>query len=232
MKPPGLRLLLLLLAGLTAGATVLKPLTLAAPLPTLRIPTPLRAPGYRVFPLDSSGARRGRDLSSGAMRRFRLEPIGGGTALRLTLLPVQARLSDDMQLARFSALQPELALQERRLSVADPADDQAAPPAEQLAIGRGKGDPAGAITRLQTCITPGGRSGVTMKTLGRQLNLERAAEAAAAPVLTRLQRLSGVVANSRWECLAVQLQHPVGVDTDEQLLSAWAAVRPVLLAGQ
>jgi hypothetical protein len=209
MTTPVLRPLLLLLAGLTAGGAVLKAVSLAAPLPERQAPTSLNLPGYRVVPLGTSPGRRGRDLSYGPIRRFQLQPTGGAPALRLLLVPVRGR---NLQLAKFSAVVPELALTQRQLS------------GEQLAFGRGAADPPGAITRLQTCLTPGGRSGVTEQTLIRQLNLERDAELLPSPLITKAKRVIGLIPYLRLECLAVQLQTP-SPSEPQQLEQVWKLVR-------
>jgi len=207
--------LLLVLAGLTAGAALLKAVSLAAPLPERQAPTSLHLPGYRVVPLGTSPGRGGRNLSHGPIRRFQLQPTGGAPALRLLLVPVRGRTSADVQLAKFPAVVPELALSQRQLS------------GEELAFGRGAADPPGAITRLQTCVTPGGSSGVTEQTLIRHLNLERDAELLPSPLITKVKRLIGLIPNSRWECLAVQLQSPRPSEP-QQLEQVWKLVGSAL----
>jgi hypothetical protein len=215
MTPKVVRPLLLVLAGLTAGAALLKAVSLAAPLPERQAPTSLHLPGYRVVPLGTSPGRGGRNLSHGPIRRFQLQPTGGAPALRLLLVPVRGRTSEDVQLAKFPAVVPELALSQRQLS------------GEELAFGRGAADPPGAITRLQTCVTPGGSSGVTEQTLIRHLNLERDAELLPSPLITKVKRLIGLIPNSRWECLAVQLQTP-GPSEPQQLEQVWKLVGSAL----
>ena len=215
MTPKVFRPLLLVLAGLTAGAALLKAVSLAAPLPERQAPTSLHLPGYRVVPLGTSPGRGGRNLSHGPIRRFQLQPTGGAPALRLLLVPVRGRTSEDVQLAKFPAVVPELALSQRQLS------------GEELAFGRGAADPPGAITRLQTCVTPGGSSGVTEQTFVRQLNLERGAELLPSPLITKVKRLIGLIPNSRWECLAVQLQTP-GPSEPQQLEQVWKLVGSAL----
>jgi hypothetical protein len=215
MTPKVARPLLLVLAGLTAGAALLKAVSLAAPLPERQAPTSLNLPGYRVVPLGTSPGRGGRNLSHGPIRRFQLQPTGGAPALRLLLVPVRGRTSEDVQLAKFPAVVPELALSQRQLS------------GEELAFGRGAADPPGAITRLQTCVTPGGSSGVTEQTLIRQLNLERDAELLPSPLITKVKRLIGLIPNSRWECLAVQLQTPRPSEP-QQLEQVWKLVGSAL----
>ncbi len=54
----------------------------------------------------------------------------------------------------------------------------------------------------------GGSGGATKQTLIRQLNLERDAELLPSPLITKVKRVVGLIPNSRWECLAVQLQTP------------------------
>ena len=215
MTPKVVRPLLLVLAGLTAGAALLKAVSLAAPLPERQAPTSLNLPGYRVVPLGTSPGRGGRNLSHGPIRRFQLQPPGGAPALRLLLVPVRGRTSADVQLAKFPAVVPELALSQRQLS------------GEELAFGRGAADPPGAITRLQTCVTPGGSSGVTEQTLIRHLNLERDAELLPSPLITKVKRLIGLIPNSRWECLAVQLQSPTPSEP-QQLEHVWKLVGSAL----
>jgi hypothetical protein len=97
----------------------------------------------------------------------------------------------------------------------------------ELAFGRGPADPPGAITRLQTCVTPGGSSGVTEQTFVRQLNLERGAELLPSPLITKVKRLIGLIPNSRWECLAVQLQSPTPSEP-QQLEQVWKLVGSAL----
>jgi hypothetical protein len=220
MTTPVLRPLLLLLAGLTAGGAVLKGLSLAAPMPEQQAPSSLSLPGYRVVPIGTSPGRRGSDLSYGTIRHFQLQPTGGAPALGLLLVPVRGRNSEHVQMARLPSVVPEFALSQRQLRGLGRADSIAPPPDEQLAFGRGPGDPPGAITRLQTCITPGGRSGVTKQTLGRQLNLERGAALFPSPLITKLKRLIGLIPNTRWECLAVQLQTP-GPSDPQRLEHVW-----------
>jgi hypothetical protein len=209
MTPKVFRPLLLMLAGLTAGSTLLKAVSLAAPLPERQAPASLNLPGYRVVPLGTSPGRRGRDLSYGPIRRFQLQPTGGAPSLRLLLVPVRGR---NLQLAKFPAVVPELALSQRQLS------------GEQLAFGRGAADPPGAITRLQTCVTPGGSSGVTEQTLNRQLNLERDAELLPSPLITKAKRVIGLIPYLRLECLAVQLQSPRPSEP-QQLEQVWKLLR-------
>lgn len=188
MTAQALRPLMLVLAGLTAGAAVVKGVSLAAPLPERQAPAFLTLPGYRVIALATSPGRRGRDLSHGPIRRFQLQPIAGGPAQRLLLVPVRGRNIEDVQLARLPAVVPELELSQRRLRTLQRADRLSTPPADQLALGRGPADPPGTITRLQTCVTPGGSMGVTEQTLAQQMRGER--NAALLPSPKRFKRQS------------------------------------------
>lgn len=221
-----LRPLLLLLAGLTAGGAVLKALSLAAPLPEWQGPSSLSLPGHRVVPIGTGPGKGGRDLSHGTLRRFQLQPTNGAPALGLLLVPVLGRTSEDLQLARLSAVLPEFALSQRQLRELDRADATDSPP-DQLAFGWGPGDPPGAITRLQTCITPGGRSGVTQWALSRELVFEHRAARVHDTLITKLKRLLGLLPNSRWECLAMQLQVPSPSDP-QRLEHVWKLVASAL----
>jgi hypothetical protein len=226
MTSPMLRPLLLLLAGLTAGGTVLKGLTLAAPPPERQAPASPSLPGYRVVPIGSRAGQGGRDLSHGTLRRFQLQPTNGAPALGLLLVPVLGRTSEDLQLASLPALLPEFALPQRQLRELDRADATDSPP-DQLAFGRGSGGESGAITRLQTCLTPGGRSGVTNWALSRELVFENRAARVHYTLITKFKRLIGLLPNSRWECLAVQLQTSSPSDP-QRLEQVWKLVKAAL----
>jgi len=226
MTSPLLRPLLLLLAGLTAGATLLKGLTLAAPPPERQAPASPRLPGYRVVPIGSRAGRGGRDLSHGTLRRFQLQPTNGAPALGLLLVPVRGRNVEHLQLARLPAVLPEFALFQRQLTWLGRADATDNPP-DQLALGRGPADAAGAITRLQTCLTPGGRGGVTEDSLIGPLILERHATFFPYTLTTKFKRLLGLLPNPRWECLAVQLQTSSPADP-QRLEQVWKQVKAAL----
>ena len=156
-----------------------------------------------MVPLGTSPGRRGRDLSHGPIRRFQLQPTGGSPALRLLLVPVRG---PNLQMAKFPTVVPELALFQRQLS------------GEELAFGRGAADPPGAITRLQTCVTPGGSSGVTEQTLGRQLNLERDAELLDSATADS-QPIRAPAAGASLETCEVCPGSLVGAISEEQLLT-------------
>ena len=68
---------------------------------------------------------------------------------------------------------------------------------------------------------------MTEQTLIRQLNLERDAELLPSPLITKVKRLIGLIPNSRWECLAVQLQSPTPSEP-QQLEQVWKLVGSAL----
>lgn len=216
-EPTGLSLRPLLggLVLLTAVAMVEKVVGLSAPRPTIVAPAALQLPPYRVEALPSMGARRGRELSHGVLRRFRLVPRGDAPALTLTLLPVRSRtataLSEEtlggkgLSLETVAAEVPSLALRERRVTdVPVEGGTGSPPPADQIALGRGPADPAGRTTRLQTCLTASGTAAVRATSLaGKGEPPRRPGESVVSP--GRLLRLAGL-SHSRHECLAVQLE--------------------------
>lgn len=207
---------------------------LSSPMPTMEAPASLRLAGYRVRALEGEPPRQGRELSHGQLRRFRLEPRAGGSPLVVSLLPVRSRTGTELSegskerkglnLVAVADQVPSFALSDRRLlSLPRPNGLGAAPKPDQIALGRGPKDPAGTITRLQTCHTPSGHAGVNASTLvGEE---RRAKEPSGSAALRRLQRLGGI-APSRHECLAVQLagKTPWG----GPLLAACQDVRGVL----
>lgn len=231
MRGPRLDGVLLGLAGLTLAATLAKALGLAAPAPQRTVPATLAVAGYQVA--QTSGgrtARQGRDLSQGQLTMWRLNPTGGGPPLTLSLLPVRSRnvgYQSGLEMAAIAQLAGSFTLRDRRLIGADQPETSPVPTL-QLALGRGPGDGAGTTSRLQTCLTPDGRAGVTGITLGRQLGEERNTARQSLPLRTRLLQLTGLEANTRWECLAVQLQTRPGPDAEARLLAAWAALKPAL----
>lgn len=231
MSGPRLDGVLLALAGLSLAATLAKAVGLAAPPPQRTAPASLTLAGYLVVPAGAGGpARRGRDLSRGQLTMWRLSPIGGGPALTLSLLPVRSRnigYNSALQMAAIEPLAGDFALRNRRLMGAD-TPETAPVQTRQLALGRGPADGPGTTTRLQTCLTPGGKAGVTSATLGRQLGDERIAARQALPLRTRLLQFSGLEAHTRWECLAVQLQTPAAAGSEARLLAAWSTLRPAL----
>ena len=72
-----LRHLLAGLALLTLMVTIEKVVGPSAPMPTVEPPARFLMAGYRISTLPSSASRRGRDLSFGTMRQFRLVPLSG-----------------------------------------------------------------------------------------------------------------------------------------------------------
>jgi hypothetical protein len=235
-RKPGslfLRPWLVSLALLTSAATAERVVGLSAPMPTLEAPASLRLAGYRVSPLEEEPPRQGRELSHGALRRFRLEPLSGGPPLVLSLLPVRSRTGTELSepskerkglnMVAVGAEVASFALSDRRLlSLTRPNGLGSGPKLDQIALGRGPRDPAGAITRLQTCINPSGHAGVSASTLvGQSEGQEQSASAA----LRRLLRLAGI-SPARHECLAVQVAS--GTSRERVLLAAWQDVQRVL----
>ncbi|MFM7236605.1 MAG: hypothetical protein ACKOYK_07530 [Cyanobium sp.] len=235
-RPGALRPWLLGLALLAVAATAERVVGLSAPMPTMEAPSSLRLAGYRVSALEGEPPRQGRELSHGQLRRFRLEPHAGGSPLLLSLLPMRSRtgteLSEGSQerkglnLVAVAEQVPSFALNDRRLlSLPRPNGLAVGGKPDQIALGRGPKDPAGTITRLQTCQTPSGHAEVSASTLvGEERRANENSRAAA--LQRRLLRLAGIVP-ARHECLAVQV---AGETRGERpLLAAWQDVQRVLL---
>ena len=159
-----LRPWLLGLALLALAATAERVVGLSAPMPTREAPSTLRLAGYRVSALEGEPPRQGRELSHGELRRFQLSPLSGGPPVVLSLLPVRSRTGTELSepskerkglnLVAVAAEVPSFALSDRRLlSLPRPNGLAAGTMPDQIALGRGPKDPAGAITRLQTCLT-------------------------------------------------------------------------------
>jgi hypothetical protein len=239
-----LRRLLLGLALLTLVASGAKVLGLAAPMPKLEAPTSLELGGYRISALPTAAPRRGRDLSLGTMRQFRLVSDAGEPQLTLTLLPVRSRTGTkssestlggtDLSIEAVGTLVPGFAMQEQRIVLQPVAQSGgSAPRSDQLALGRGAADPAGSTTRLQTCLTSSGLAAFDGYLL-RPMLAAAMIESRWSP--NRLLRLVGLQ-QARYECLAVQLESGVsaagkgasgGEDRQRQLQTVWKDLRQVL----
>lgn len=218
----GLRPVLISFCLFTLAAILLKCLAHAAPAPQRQLPSTIHPKGYRTSVVGNSPARRGRELSHGKIQSYQLSPLSGGMPLLLTLVPVRSRTSrqQDLQLAAMgTGVDATFQLLDRQLST---------PEGQEVALGRGPADPSTSITNLQTCLTPSGQAGVTNATLSRLLNQERDDELRRRPLRTRLLRLSGLVPNSRWECLLVILQTTPGSSSADRLQAAWPPVRDEL----
>ena len=151
----------------------------------------------------------------------------------LSLLPVRSRtgtvLSEPskerkgLNMVAVGAEVPSFALNDRRLlSLPRPNGLAAGTKPDQIALGRVPKDPAGAITRLQTCLTPSGHAGVSASTpVGQSEGQEQSASAA----LRRLLRLAGI-SPALHECLAVQVAS--GTPGERVLLATWQDVQRVL----
>ena len=240
-----LRRLLLGLALLTLVASGAKVLGLAAPMPKLEAPTSLELGGYRISALPTAAPRRGRDLSLGTMRQFRLVSDAGEPQLTLTLLPVRSRTGTkssestlggtDLSIEAVGTLVPGFAMQEQRIVLQPVAQSGgSAPRSDQLALGRGAADPAGSTTRLQTCLTSSGLAAFDGYLL-RPLLAAAMIESRWSP--NRLLRLVGLQ-QARYECLAVQLESNAtaggkggkgSVDRQRQLETVWKDLRQVLV---
>jgi hypothetical protein len=229
MKAP-LRLLLLLAIVLTAISIVHTMIGVSAPLPERQAPRALSLEGYRVNTRASSPEGVDHDFSHGAIRRFRLEPRGGGTPLVLTVMPVRSRNEETLQMARMGDMEPSFSLRQRRLlSFGRSPGTNGGHQVDELAGGSGPKAPADPVTRLQTCLTPSGAAGVTVKTLHHSLRQTREAELARSRVRAYVSRFFGLQPNTRWECLAVQLETAQTPGDQHALLEAWSAVKPQLL---
>ena len=240
-----LRRLLLGLALLTLVASGAKVLGLSAPMPKLEAPSSLRLGGYRINALPTAAPRRGRDLSLGTMRQFRLVSDAGEPQLTLTLLPVRSRTGTkssestlggtDLSIEAVGTLVPAFAMQEQRTVLQPVAQSGgSAPRSDQLALGRGAADPAGSTTRLQTCLTSSGLAAFNGYLL-RPMLAAGMTENRWSP--NRLLRLVGLQ-QARYECLAVQLESGVSaagkgskgsVDHQRQLQTVWKDLRQVLV---
>jgi hypothetical protein len=242
-----LRHLLAGLALLTLMVTIEKVVGPSAPMPTDEAPASFRMAGYRISPLPSSAPRRGRDLSFGTMRQFRLVPLSGEPPLTLTLLPVRSRagtkLSETtlggktLDMEAVATLVPGFAMQVHRIVVQPVAKaGGSAPRADQLALGRGAADPAGGTTRLQTCLTRSGLAAFSGDPLRINLATGMTESRWSAPRLLRLVGLQ----QARYECLAVQLESGStgggkggsgSGDRQRQLETVWKELRRVLVKG-
>ena len=246
-----LRHLLAGLALLTLVAAVEKVVGLSAPMPAAEAPSNLTLAGYRISALPAAGPRRGREMSLGTMRQFRLVPRSGEPALTLTLLPVRSRTGTDLSaetlggkglsLETVASEVPGIALKEQRIvSLRIAKGVGSVPRSDQLALGRGPKDPAGSTTRLQTCLTPRGLAAVKATTLAGEAKAP-GKPGEPSPTLRRLLRVLGLQ-QAHYECLAVQLESGASgdnkggsgigsVDRQRQLETVWKELRGVLVKG-
>lgn len=247
-QPDGrpLRRLFVGLALLTLAVTAEKVVGLSAPMPAAEAPAALNLKGYRVSALEGAAPRRGRDLSQGSLRRFRLEPRSGEPPLTLTLLPVRSRTGRELtwqsldvqglSLEQVRTAVPSFALKESRtLTLPLAKAGTKTSKGDEIAFGRGPADATGSTTRLQTCLTPSGVAGVSSSTLaseGQSLGNLRDPSVWAGLG----QRFAGL-AQGRHECLAVQLEREasavtvrVGGHQQRPLEAAWRDLRGVLVS--
>jgi len=238
------RRLLAGLALLTLALTLEKVVALSAPMPTVEAPERLRLAGYRIRALPNSAPQRGRDLSLGTMRQFRLVPLSGEPPLTLTLLPIRSRMGTplskttlggkDLGMEALGTLVPGLSLQEHRLVVQPVAKaGSSGPQVDQFAVGRGA-DPAGSTTRLQTCLTSSGLAAFSGYLLRANLAVGMTEDRGSVPQLLRFVGLQ----QARYGCLAVQLESGAAAggqdgrgsgDRQGQLEAAWRNLRVVLV---
>jgi hypothetical protein len=229
-----LRRLLVGLALLTVAATVERLVGLSAPMPTREAPSALRLEGYRVSAQGEEPPRRGRELSHGTLRRFRLQPLLGGPPLSVQVLPVRSRTGTEisepskerkgLNMVAVGVEVPAFALEGKRLLSVPRAGSQAA---DQVALGRGPGDGKERITRLQTCITPRGVVALSASTLAAQ-EPGQAPGGLVAALQRRTLRLAGLLP-AHYECLAVQVEAEAKGADQAQLVKGWQALRAELL---
>ena len=224
MKLP-LRLLLLVAMVLTVATIFDKLFGLSAPLPERQAPLLLVVDGYRVTSMASRPAGVGREFSHGTIRRFKLEPKPGGPARILTLMPVRARREKTLQMAGLAALEPSFALRNRRVLVVPPSvAGNVSGRLEELALGTLPSPAEAPASRLQGCLPSIGGAGVTLVTLQKAFVERRKAERAQAPWRIVLSRILGLQPNTRWECLAVQLETAQSPVDQRALLESWRSV--------
>jgi hypothetical protein len=226
-----LRLLLLVAIVLSTLTTLQNIVALAAPLPEQEAPAALNLDGYTVIPMASSPRSRGRDFSHGTIQRFRLQPKEGGMPVSLTLMPVRSRNDEALQMARLSEIDPAFRLQARRLlTIRGDHGGGPARGADELALGMGpKGSRSKPVSRLQTCLTPSGLAGVTSRSIHEELKANRFSKLSAADFSFHAARFLGLRPNSRWECLAVQLETQADNQAQPLLLHAWTSLKPRLI---
>jgi len=238
-----LRRLLVGLALLSLVAAVEKVVGLSAPMPAAEARSSLALAGYNISALPAKGPRRGREISHGTRRQFRLVPRSGEPELTLTLLPVRSRTGTDLSaetlggkglsLETVASEVPGFALKEMRIiSLPVAKGVGSVPRSDQLALGRGPKDPAGSTTRLQTCLTPTGLAAVKATTLAGEAKAP-GKPGEPSPMLPRLLRIAGLQHN-RYECLAVQVESGSGNggDRQRQLQTVWSELRGVLVRGE
>ena len=227
-----LRFVLLIAIVLTTLTILQSVVGLSAPLPDRQAPTDLDLAGFDVTTIASSPQRTGRDFSHGTIQRFRLQPEAGGSPLVLTLMPVRSRNDEALQMALMSEIEPSFTLRSRRLfTVGAENRDAPARRTDEVALGVGPKSGPQPVSRLQTCLTPTGVAAVTSRSIHQDLKTKRESELARADFQTQAARLLGLRPNSRWECLAVQLEAKAGHGAQEPLLQAWTSVKPRLLDG-
>lgn len=195
--------------------------SIAVMLHTLMAATPLPAPlnpgpaaraiqGYRLEPLPGTGSKAGRRLSHSGVRRFAVQPDGGGMPLQLTLVNLHSRTHHNFQLAaltRGADAPPGLALENRRLL---PGPVTTAIGTLATAAGQDR------VTALQSCLVPDPdrrrgeavRGGVSRDELNGLFNNRADRSTAPLRVLQEALHELGPRSELRWQCLLVSVSTP------------------------
>ena len=126
---------------------------------------------------------------------------------------------------RLAALEPSFALRNRRVLVVPPSvAGNVSGRLEELALGTLPSPAEAPASRLQGCLPSIGGAGVTLVTLQNAFVESRKAERAQAPWRIVLSRILGLQPNTRWECLAVQLETAQSPVDQHALLQSWRSV--------
>jgi len=211
-NPQQQRFVLAGLVLLTLGAALLKPFTFLAPEPLQAAPTQLALARHQARNLNaSSPPHRNAAISHGSGQRYQLQ---SAPPLTLTLVPVRFRLFSELDLTAFAdpihPLASQVGMANHDLQQLD---------GDELAFDGPSSGPA--ITRLQTCLTASGRSGVSRDTLLRHLSAERDAAWQRGSLQVVASRLLGTAPSARWECLLVTLETSSDAGSRKRLISAW-----------
>jgi hypothetical protein len=200
---------------------------LSAPSPQGEGAKQLRLTGHHVVPLATDPAKQGRDFSHGPIQHFQLQDKGTQQPLVLTVMQIRSRNEKTLQMARMAEFEPKFYLRQRHLQLLSSSTSQKSRPyqLQEVAIGRSPLTTYPPVVRLQSCLTPGGRAAVTMASIQNHLYDQRAHELARNPIQARLSRFLGLQPNTRWECLAVQLESPEAPGAETTLIETWSKLR-------
>lgn len=125
-----------------------------------------------------------------------------GAAVELGLTRLVARRPDLLQVAALTRSDPRLSLRDRRLLQNE---------GQELALGFLDGNPA-----LQSCLVPGGRSGITAQTL------EQIVGPPPHNSSDRLLRLLGLRPHRSYDCVLLSLRDTSGQPDHRRLLEVWS----------